>query len=203
MNLLIDPLPEQVSIDGQGWTINSSFFIGVMFELMMQDPALSGEEKVARALALYYPDIPPNPAEALDRVLWFYRCGREEEPVGRESRAKPPKAYCFEQDAELIYAAFRQYYSIDLNDVEDLHWWKFRALFRALPSDCELCKVMGYRTADLKGLPKSQKEFYRKMRARYALQNSTDIAAAASLAERDQKMRDYVAQRFAALNNAP
>ena len=77
-----------------------------------------------------------------------------------------------------------------------MHWWKFRALFRALPQECELVKIMGYRTADLKGMPKAQKKFYEKMRELYALTNSRSVESAMSLAERDRQMQEYVARRF-------
>ena len=133
---------------------------------------------------------------ALDALLWFYRCGEDSPKEGKGSGgAHHKKAYCFEQDADYIYAAFLSCYGIDLTD-RDMHWWKFRALFRALPQECELVKIMGYRTADLKGMPKAQKKFYEKMRKLYALTNSRSVESAMSLAERDRQMQEYVARRF-------
>lgn len=203
MNILTSSLPETVDISGTDWPINTGFYTGVEFELLMQDHALNDEERLSRALSLYYPTLPPDLAAALDRLLWFYSCGRykeqkaptEETPAKLKKRKK--KAYDFDQDADLIFAAFWAVYGIDLNAVEDLHWWKFRALFSALPSECEFCKVMGYRTMDTKGLSKKQKQHYEKMRQLYALKNEVDVGAAMTLVERNQRMRDYVDRRFA------
>ena len=50
---------------------------------------------------------------------------------------------------------------------------------------------MRYRTVDLKDVPKSQKQFYRQMKARYALPGA---AGPAHRTEAD--MRGYVQRRF-------
>lgn len=212
MNILTDPLPETVEINGSAWPIYTGFDVGVQFELIMQDSTLTPAERMSRALSLYYPMLPPDLNGAINGLLWFYSCGhwqpkpQEAAEGGRPSvqpqKPRRQKVYCFEQDAELIYAAFMAAYSIDLNDVPDLHWWKFRALFTALPSDCEFRQVMGYRSADTKGMSKKQKEFYNKMKRQYALRNPMDVSAAVSLAERDQRMKDYVARRFAEVGGA-
>jgi len=197
VNLLIDPLPTSVKIGGQDWPINTEFYVGILFELIMQDPTIKDTEKVVQALSLYYPQTPPDIEGAMDALLWFYRCGADtEKSGGGASSGQPKKAYCFEQDADLIFAAFYGQYHIDLSDAEGLHWWKFRALFRGLPSDCELVKVMGYRTADLKGMGKAQKKLYEKMRKIYAIKNKRSVESTVSLAERNKRMMDYVAQRF-------
>ena len=200
MNILTDPLPETVKIAGEAWPINSDFSVGVRFELLMQDRTLTEEERLSRALLLYYPQLPPDLPAALDALLWFYSCGRErdgsEAAGGHGALKKPPKkVYCFEQDADLIFAAFWEAYGIDLA-AAGMHWWKFRALFKALPSECEFCKVMGYRTADTNGMAKKQKELYGRMKKLYALKNEADVATAMTLAERNQKMKEYIARRL-------
>lgn len=197
MNLLVDPLPTSVKIKGQDWPINSEFYVGILFELMMQDSALTDTERVVQALSLYYPQIPTDINEAMDALLWFFRCGAEAQKTGGAGEGgHPKKAYCFEQDADLIFAAFYGQYHIDLSEAEGLHWWKFRALFAGLSADCEIMKVMGYRTADLKGLGKTQKKLYEKMRKVYALKNQRSVESTVSLAARNQRMKDYVARRF-------
>ena len=199
MNLLVDPLPlpMSVKIEGQDWPINSEFYIGILFELIMQDNSLTDTEKVSQALSLYYPHIPPNIERAGEALLWFYRCGAEAHKPGSAGNVgHPKKAYCFEQDANLIYSAFYGQYHIDLSEAEGLHWWKFRALFSGLSSDCEIKKIMGYRTADTKNMGKAQKKLYEKMRGVYALKNQGSVESAVNLAERNQRMKDYVARRF-------
>ena len=197
MNLLIDPLPKEVHINGHKWAINHEFYIGILFELLMQNEALSDEEKVRQALALYFPVLPPDPKGAMDAMLWFYRCGNEDQKQGAAGQGRPAsKAYCFEQDAELIYAAFYGQYHIDLSTSDNLHWWTFRALFTGLSSECEIKKVMGYRIADLKGMSKAQKKLYEKMRKIYAIKNQRNTESVLSLVERNQRMKNYVDRRF-------
>lgn len=196
MNILLDPLPDTVKIGGRDWPINTAFYVWALFEITMQEPSLTDAEKTVQALSLCFPTVPPDIKGALDALLWFYRCGEEAPAWGKGGGGGSyKKAYCFEQDAGLIYASFMACYGIDLTET-DLHWWKFRALFRGLPQDCELVRVMGYRTADLKGMGKAQKKLYEKMRKVYALKNDRSVESAVSLAERNQKMKDYVARRF-------
>ena len=204
MNLLTDTLPDTVDIGGNAWPINTDFYVGVQFELLMQDRTLTDEERLGRALLLFYPTPPADLSAALDGMLWFYSCGRYERKNTDTEKSSPAqkkkrdrKVYDFDQDADLIFAAFWAVYGIDLNSVEGLHWWKFRALFSALPADCEFCKVMGYRSMDTKGLSKKQKQHYEKMKQMYALKNEVDVGAVLSLGERNQQMKDYVNRRFA------
>lgn len=201
MNLLIDPLPKEVHINGHAWAINYEFYIGILFELLMQNEALSDEEKVRQALTLYFPVIPSDPKKAMDAMLWFYRCGKQNRGQGASGQGgSTAKAYCFEQDAELIFAAFYSQYHIDLSTVDNLHWWTFRALFAGLSADSEIKKIMGYRIADLKGMSKAQKKLYEKMRKIYAIKNQRSAEGTLSLVERNQRMRDYVDRRFSEMS---
>lgn len=125
----------------------------------------------AKRLQLYYPEIPHNVTMAVDKMIWFYRCGKETESGGHGSgsgRAK--QIYSFEHDDDYIYAAFLEQYGIDLQDIEELHWWKFRALFRGLSEDTEFVKIMGYRSVKITSeMSKEQREFYKKMQSIHAL----------------------------------
>lgn len=174
MNILIDEVPEYVEIDGIEYKINTDFRIGIMFELLIQDNTLTDMEKVEIALKLYYPEIPHDPIQALEKILWFYRCGKEydaESPQeGTEGTTQQQAIYSFEHDAEYIYAAFLDQYGIDLQDIEHLHWWKFRALFKGLKEDNLIVKIMGYRAIKIDdNMTDSEKKFYRRMKKIYAL----------------------------------
>lgn len=170
-NIILDVLPETVEIDGAEYRINSDFRISILFELLMQDDEVGKRQKLIQGLKLYYPEIPQNMTEAVDKMIWFYRCGKETESGGHGSgsgRAK--QIYSFEHDDDYIYAAFLEQYGIDLQDVEELHWWKFRALFRGLSEDTEFVKIMGYRSVKITSkMSKEQREFYKKMQSIHAL----------------------------------
>lgn len=170
-NIILDILPETVNIDGIEYRINSDFRISILFELLMQDDEVGKRQKLIQGLKLYYPEIPQNMTEAVEKMIWFYRCGKETESGGHGSgsgRAK--QIYSFEHDDDYIYAAFLEQYGIDLQDVEELHWWKFRALFRGLSEDTEFVKIMGYRSVKITSkMSKEQREFYKKMQSIHAL----------------------------------
>lgn len=170
-NIILDILPETVDIDGIEYRINSDFRISILFELLMQDDELGKRQKLVQGLQLYYPEIPHNVTMAVDKMIWFYRCGKETGNGGHGSgsgRAK--QIYSFEYDDDYIYAAFLEQYGIDLQDIEELHWWKFRALFRGLSEDTEFVKIMGYRSVKITSeMSKEQREFYKKMQSIHAL----------------------------------
>jgi hypothetical protein len=178
MNILIDLLPKSVEIAGTEYEINFDFRTSILFEMMIQDEALSDKEKIIKTLELYYPvipkDIDKNINEAIDKALWFYQGGKDiKSQKSQSSTGKSEKVYSFEYDDEYIYSAFLDQYALDLQDVEELHWWKFKAMFKALKEDNEIVKIMGYRamTIDNK-MSKEQKEYYRKMKKLYEIPKS-------------------------------
>lgn len=194
INLLMDRPPKTVMVDGVEYAINSNFYIGIRFELLMQDPQIKGYELYARALSLYYERIPHDPEKALNAALWFYGCGHEptESPSGGKAAVQ---AYSFDVDDALIYAAFLEQYGIDLCEIPYLHWWKFRALFEGLHEDHKLCRIMHYRTAEIdRKWPKAQRDHYAEMKRRYAI--TTAPVRRLTLRQRDQRWKAYVEKRL-------
>ena len=172
MNLLIDLLPTTVDIEGIEYEINSDFRTSILFELLMQDLELSEEEKIIQALTLYYKKWPHNIEKAIDKMLWFYSCGKNKNLKSNKNKSgsNAEQIYSFDYDDEYIYSAFLDQYRIDLNDIEYLHWWKFKAMFKALKEDNEIVKIMGYRAIDLSKIEdKNQKEHYKKMKKLYEI----------------------------------
>lgn len=158
----------------------------------MQDDDVDDVAKIEKALALYFEEYPEGQdlKDVFEAIVWFYRCGRSdkerkpEKPKkvtddtenGEEQQEEPEEtgsgemAYSFDYDDEYIYAAFRQQYGINLTEVEYLHWWEFRAMFKGLDHNCEFAKIMGYRTARItKEMSKTEKAFLRKMKSVHAL----------------------------------
>jgi hypothetical protein len=178
LNLLLDGLPGSVQIAGREVPIDTSFRTAILFEEAIQDIGLSDEQKIETALQLYYHDeriTAGEVEEAVERMLWFYRCGADPETGESQTDNDDSKqSFSYEYDAEYIYAAFLQTYHIDLTH-NSLHWWQFRALFRALPEDTQLMKIIGYRTMKIPPkTPKDQKQFYERMKRVYKLPESAD-----------------------------
>lgn len=187
MSLLIDGAPTTVDIDGTSYCINTDFRVAILFEQLMQEPNLSNEQKISQALTLYFPKIPHNISFAIDKLVWFYRCGKETHAQRGTTSAAP--VYNLEQDGEYIYAAFLKDYGIDL-EAQALHWWKFEALISSLSSDNLFCKIIEWRSADTKKLKGEQRAFYLKMKRLYALKHpqinsSADDALANALQNGD------------------
>ena len=181
MNLLIDRPPETVLIRGTEYEINSDFRASILFELLMQDDEVSNIKKIENAIGLYFPKGYPVNEDVNDvfqAIIWFYRCGRSDkerkidkpEIDDADDYDDEPVAYSFDYDDEYIYAAFRQQYGINLNTIKNLHWWEFRAMFKALDHNCEFVKIMGYRTVKITSeMSKTEKAFLRKMKSVHAL----------------------------------
>ena len=177
-NLLIDTLPETVMVDGREFFIRSDFRISIMFELLIGDTELSQKQKLEQMLQLYYDTIPDNPDEAVEQVLTFYACGKQRKGNSGGTKRNEIKSpiYSFEHDDGLIFSAFYDQYGIDLNDIEYLHWWKFRAMFDALKEDNEIVKIMRYRATDLSTIKdKHERNRIAKLKAIYALPSNMTV----------------------------
>lgn len=176
MSLLTSKLPKSISIDGLKFEINSNFRQSIIFEELILNEDISKEEVQNKAIQLYFkkPIIQAYRPYALQGIIWFYSCGRsEEETRSRKehyNNIKSSDIYSFKYDDEYIYSAFLDQYGIDLQDIDYLHWWKFKAMFKSLKSDNKIAEIMGYRSIDLNSIKdKEQKAFYKKMQDIYRL----------------------------------
>lgn len=211
INILLDDLPETVEVCGDNYPVDWGYRAMILIEMCMFDQSRDAELQVMDALNIFYQgDIPPDISGALERLLWFRRCGREEKRKSdgpSESPKRPVKskrAYCFDQDAPYIYAAFLSQYGIDLNKTPDheLHWWKFNAMFEALGEDQKISKIMYYRTAQLTGLSKERRKFLNEMKKLYSLEAPDQtVDSRVKLAQRNADMRAYVQRRAAGIEN--
>ena len=204
MNILIDELPRSVTIDGDEFPVNYGFRTFVLIEICIFDTKLSDSERVNNALELFYGDrLPDDISAAFERMMWFYRGGKDEKKAKSKGSSNVKRCYCFEQDAPYIYSAFRTQYNLDLQDVSstDLHWWKFKAMFEALNEDLRISKIMSYRVTDTAGMDKHQKKFYSDMKKLYALESDANVSSKMALAKRDADMLKHVRQKFAEVGN--
>lgn len=140
INLLFDPLPECVQVDGVDYPVATDFRDWIAFADLILDPGISQQNKVAAAMQ-WYPDArPPDATKALHALKWFFTA----EPLLTERQqrrmdGKPTRpVLSYSQDAAYILGAFRQCYGMDLIRIDYLHYWEFRSLMQALPEDCPL-----------------------------------------------------------------
>ena len=170
MNILIDKLPTSVVIDDIEYEINTDFRVGILFSIAMDDNNLSDEEKIETAIRLYYKVIPHDIEKAIEQILLFYNCNKESNNTDSSSSSNPTKVFDYEVDANYIYSAFLTQYHIDLQDINYLHWFKFKALFDSLDDNLMLCKIIKFRSIDISKIKnKEEKEYYKKMKDTYAI----------------------------------
>lgn len=133
-----------------------------------------------------------SPSDLQEKYSWlieFYRAGEQAaEPTANTAASRPDTGPAFDYrcDAPYIVAAFQQAYGIDLTTAK-LHWFRFRALFAALPEDTLMAKIINWRTLDLADYEGSMREHYAALKERFALPASLrgGAAVAQTVAEHD------------------
>lgn len=172
INLLLDNIDEVVK-DRIKIDFDTNFRIGIAFEIMMQNPKYSMQAKTYQALKLFYPEMDKikDIKKAIDDIIWFYSCGKSEEKTSQKNRkGKNKQIYSYEFDNDLIYSAFKNQYNVDLEEIEYLHWWKFKAMFNGLKSDNRIVEIMGYRAMELSKIKdKDMKKHYKQLQEEYKL----------------------------------
>lgn len=140
MNILVDEFPDFVEIDGVDYKINTDFRASLRTLLAFEDNDLALYEKQIIMLQNLYNSLPPNIEEAANQAIRFLNGGLnadiEEQGVER--------LYSFSKDANYIFAAFRQTHGIDL-ETQDMHWWKFLALFMDLGGETTWANIISLR----------------------------------------------------------
>lgn len=184
-------LPTTVTVFGENVTVNTDFRVGVSIETEM----LQSSPDVEGLLQLFYMnDIPKDVEEAAKQMIEFYANYDENDDIENAAPVSKKRLYDFKQDADALTASFRQAYGIDL-ETDELHWWKFRRLMFGLPVDSPFMQRVQIRSVDINKVDKSQKKYYRRMKALYAIRQ-TDQKKRMSLEERDEMMKNRVRRRF-------
>lgn len=155
--IMFNRLPYFVILKKRKYKINVDFRNMISFENKVQDKSVDKSRKIEYGLRHFYPaffyaenynkllyDLELY-KEACDKLIWFYKCGREDyHKVQGNGNSREKRIYSWEYDDEYIFSAFFEQYGIDLNR-DNLHWWKFKALLKGLNNNTEFVKIMGYR----------------------------------------------------------
>ncbi len=177
--------PDSLTIDGRSYPVDTDFRAWMEFQKVMTARRTDEERAEDLCALMDRMGLPPGEA-ALEAMLAFYTAESKEKAVAGQK--DKPACFDFEADSEFIFSEFLRAYGIDLTTAH-MHWWKWKALFKSLPDDCQFCKIMQYRTIDMKDVPKGQRCFYAEQKARYSL-------GSAAVHRTEQDMRDYVQRRF-------
>ena len=180
MNILIETLPDAVTVDGREYLVYTDYRDWITFTLMFMDNELSEKEKVISAFQWFY-EMPPYSAESIKTLSWFLFCGKTEKQTDKKTAEKEKPIFSYECDAHLLIAAFIEQYGIDLTNIDYLHWWKFKALFDGLNDHTTLKQYMQYRSIDTSKIKdKEERRRIRRIQAQIKLPeqtiNDADIA---------------------------
>ena len=161
---LYERLPERVTADGHSYRVDLDFRnVLRMMEVMGRDDLLpEARDWLALRCIMRSPPKRTGPLLGAVRALLF--------PAHKGGDGK--RITSFEQDADLIRAAFRQAYGIDLYR-DKLHWLEFTALLSALPEGSRYSEVLGIRARPMPAPTKynqHEREWLAKAKAAVALE---------------------------------
>lgn len=183
---LYERLPDSVTVDGKKYRLDLDFRnVLRMMEILARDDLIpAAREYLALKCVMKYPPKRPGPIlEELRKMLF----------PAHKNRPDGKKLTDFVQDADMIRAAFRQVYGIDLYR-DDVHWIEFQALLSALPDGSRYSETVGIRAREMPPATKynqAEREWLAKAKAACALEMSDD--------ERERAYAEGVKSVFAGL----
>lgn len=156
---MFNKLPYFVILKNIKYKINVDFRKMISFEKKIEDKSIEDDEKIMYGLRHFYPNFYKIEdytnllndkelfKEACQKLLWFYKCGRENYHKTITGKGSNKKIYSYDHDDEYIWGAFHELHRIDLTK-DKVHWWKFKAIMNSLPGNTEFSKIIGYRSYD-------------------------------------------------------
>ena len=178
MNIICGPLPEVICVDGIDYPIHTDFRNWIKITLIFEkngnqiNPDMLTDifkccfktDNTGKAI------LPSTLQKTIGGIIAFH-CGNVTyKGNNKNSNSIRHRAFDFEYDSNLLYAAFLAQYGIDLEQIEYLHWWKFKALFDGLNDQHKLSEVIKCRRTDLaKVKNKEQRKYIRQMQSAYRI----------------------------------
>lgn len=179
-NILINKMPETVTVDGKEYDINYDFRSCLKIMIAYEDKELTDYEKILVALSLFYKDIPENTEEAVKEMINFLNMG---EKIG--TNISEARSYSIQKDAQYIYSGIQKTHNIDLSTT-DMHFWRFMNLFIELDEDCFFNQLIYLRKQKRKGkLTEHEKELY------YSLGEVVELEDDLSIEDREKLDKFY------------
>ena len=167
---LQDRLPDSVTVDGKRYKLELDFrnVLDLMETLNRDD--LIPEARAYKALKCVLRRVPRDYINILAEVRKLL--------FGHSGASDGKKLTDFQQDADLIRAAFRQEYGIDLYR-EKVHWIEFTCLLANLPEGNRYSEILGIRARPMPKATKynaEERQWLAKAKATYALKVSEEEA---------------------------
>lgn len=170
MRRLYDRLPDRVTVGERTYKLDLDFRnVMRMMDILARDDILPGPKEYL-ALRCVMKRRPPKDCRAVLSAVSAMLFGTDITDTGGE------RVTSFEQDADMIRAAFLQCFGINLYR-DKLHWFEFQALVQNIPGGCKYMDVLNVRTQEIPAANKynaKEREAIMKAKARYALKISPE-----------------------------
>ena len=157
MNIMFESFPDTVRVERRDYEIVTDFREWIKLSELLENTERLTSRILNMIMDWYLVPPPQNTEMALyalgeflgaEAIHPFFDDSADQDD-DEETKSHPDKLFSYSEDAIYIYSAFRAVYGIDIEEIEYMHWWKFRALFDGLPEDTEIKQRMHYRGVDL------------------------------------------------------
>ena len=155
-------LPNTVLVGGKAFSVYTDFSIWMRFVNAYEKWDKKGELDISY---LFKNELPVFHSIEDYAPVFEFAYPKNQIPRGEPSSER---ILDYEIDSDYIYAAFYQQYGIDLLEIKELHWHKFKALLNGLCEETRLYEIMGHRSYTGEKI-KSQEEIYRRLKEAWSL----------------------------------
>lgn len=145
-------LPNAIKVDGKFFSIHTDFRVWLEFGEKIKD-----KNCTLKDITFVFKNDIPN-VNFVQELMNFF-INENATPKKQENDGEVILDYIL--DGEYIYGSFMSEYRIDLIDIEELHWHKFKALFLCLSDTTKIKDIMSIR-----GYNKSNKKIEEQYRER-------------------------------------
>lgn len=186
INALYELFPDSVNVCGEELGVLTDFKAWLRFSDMLSDKELTQQDKLL-LMPEWFTDTIRLTQAHVNALIGFCRADAlspdNEEYCEEKEHVRHSPILDYRYDAAYILGDFLRYYGIDLRTAQ-MHWWRFRLLITALPSESHTMTRIAYRSADLSQI-KNESERRRIMRIQRAValpfeMDDEDIGAAFS-----------------------
>ena len=172
MNILTEKLPGFLVSGNKKYMLNTGFKNWVMAGHLAGLQTGRREDVLKILFLCYKRKLPPSLSEACRGIAEFYSGafgdGCDKKEVKKDFKSGE-KLFDFYYDSKYIYSDFLGVYGIDLNS-ENIHFYKFCALFEGLPENSRIMKIMKIRAMDLSEIKAPElKQKYIQLKRIYSL----------------------------------
>lgn len=159
IDLCSDELPRTIETSAGVVLVDTSFRSWLLWGRLLLE-----EKVISKHVLLEEPE-----GEWYQGALEFWR-NPIPTPRGQNSKER---TFDYLLDGDYIVGAFQQAYGIDLTSAK-MHWHRFLALMRSLPSDTKFSKITGYRSYDPSSAKRKQETVLKQAKEDWTLPKSNE-----------------------------